>query len=336
MAVACVGLEVGALGPFVPRVEEDHVLGRGPLRGHFDELPEPVGESLGRGALEDPRALLVARGVVPVDERAGKGRDAAFALDLEHLLPDHVVVVEGEAGEEAVAQRAQHVLHLLGQPAQRRHHLARLQHGALEIRRVNRLERLELDGRVEMPQHFGHREFVLLHRHEIEAGKPALVRALAPEVEHPVDLVDAMGAIDEEHRLAVDLDRAIVAPCAEQVVEVPFPQRRVGPMRLFLQDVVIPPVPSTRPRLVGPRETEWKVEFLRARARCRWASRGAACRRTSSGNDRSLRGRTSGRYRSAIRWSACRTGRSSYRQAGPAAGNARETAASPGARSPSR
>ena len=87
VAVALVGLEVGAFGPLVPRIEEDHVLGRGPLRRDLDELPEPVLEALGRRVLEDPRALLVARGVVPIDERARKRGDAAFALDLEDLLP---------------------------------------------------------------------------------------------------------------------------------------------------------------------------------------------------------------------------------------------------------
>ena len=114
-----------------------------------------------------------------------------------------------------------------------------------------------------MPQHFRHRKFVLLHRDQIEPGKPALARPLAPEVEHPVDVVDAMGAVDEEHRLAVDLDGAVVAPRAEQIVEVALPQHGVGPVRLLLKDVMVPAVPSARPGLVGPGEAEREVEFLR-------------------------------------------------------------------------
>src|SRR6185369_12093622 len=42
ISVALVGLEVGALGPFVPCVHEDRLLGLGARSGDLDQLPEPV------------------------------------------------------------------------------------------------------------------------------------------------------------------------------------------------------------------------------------------------------------------------------------------------------
>jgi hypothetical protein len=37
----------------------------------------------------------------------------------------------------------------------------------------------------------------LLHADQVEPGKHALVSHLPPEVEHPVNLLDAMSAIDQ-------------------------------------------------------------------------------------------------------------------------------------------
>ena len=219
------------------------MLGRGSLRRHLHQLPEPEREALRRGAAEDARPLHVARGIVPVHECTGKRGDATLALDLEHLFPHHVVVVERQAGKELVAYGAQQILHALGQPPDGRQHLARFENRPLEIRRVDGLKGLELDRRIEMPQHFGHRKFVLLYGDQVEPREPALVRHLAPKVEHSPDFLDPMGTIDQEHGPAIDLDRAIVAPRPEQIVEVAFPQDLVGPVCLFLEDVMIPAVP---------------------------------------------------------------------------------------------
>src|SRR6185312_16810783 len=79
VAVALVGLEVGAFGPLVPRVDEDDALLGAIVRAHLVDQPlEPILEALGARALIDRRALAVTRRIVPVDVRAFERGDRAI------------------------------------------------------------------------------------------------------------------------------------------------------------------------------------------------------------------------------------------------------------------
>src|SRR5262249_29444324 len=131
--MALVGLEVGSFRPFVPRIQEDEPLGSGPAGGGFDQPPEPVREALWRGAAENARALHVARGVVPVDERTRKSRNAALALLLEDALPHPLVVVEREAGKIVVADSSQGILDAIRKETQGREQSARPARGHVVV-----------------------------------------------------------------------------------------------------------------------------------------------------------------------------------------------------------
>src|SRR5258708_9040803 len=220
-------------------------------------------EPLGGSAAKDARPLHVAWRVVPIDESTWKRGDPAFSLDLEDLSPDPFVVVERKARHQTVTSRAQQVLRFRGQETtgdlERE---ARLYRRRLEIGRIERLERLELNHGVEVFQHLRYREFVLLDGGEVESRQSSPMRLLAPEVEHVADLQDPVRTVDEEERLPVHFDRPVVAPGADEVVEVALPDRLVGLVRLLLEDVVIASVPATRPSLVRPCEADGEVEVV--------------------------------------------------------------------------
>src|SRR6185312_12376006 len=89
-----------------------------------------------------------------------------------------------------------------------------------------------------------------------------LARARLPIIEHLARLLELVGAINHEDRLAVDAQRARIGPRLDEVIEVSPPRRHRRRMRLQLQDLMFLPVPAARPGLVRPRQAERDVEIL--------------------------------------------------------------------------
>src|ERR1051326_3186081 len=243
MSPALAGLEVIALGPFIPGIEEDHGLGRTSLIAFPQHTCKPTRVALWRAAMHDYALRPSPRGVVPRWCDAAKigvrwHRFGAHALD-------HVVV------SEDVMAALPCLLQLWRQ-------LLRVQ--IMEGVKI----RLELDHRIKPALA---RIAALLHTLRLDFRQEQFsdseeLRLLTPHVHHVAQVMDRLSAKDQEQRLAVDTDVTLVEENLAQpanVVEV------IGHrIALFDEERLGAVVPISRPVMVGPAQAEGKVGAARA------------------------------------------------------------------------
>ena len=233
VAVPRVGLEMRALGPFVPGVDEHELPLGGLLPLHpLDRAPQPAAVELGRGVCPDGGPLHPPGGVVPARH---------------------------QAAEERVG---------LGGPGQRvAHRLAVVEHAAAKLRidaleagighvRDRRLERRKLDRRVEaVGPGIGAVEAV--EAGEVEAGQPLGFGDPPPAVGRGGGLAEQARPVDRYQRPAFDLDVPRVAERRQQIPQKPLVA--FGGMPLGEQHLLLQAVPGAGPVFVGPADAEGEV-----------------------------------------------------------------------------
>ena len=92
----------------------------------------------------------------------------------------------------------------------------------------------------------------------MELAETVLVAAFSPPGDGPCTVGEMADAVDDEQRLAVDPDVAVVAQRRQEVVV-----ERVLPacgVRLIDQDVPVETVPAPGPGFVGPAQSEWELD----------------------------------------------------------------------------
>ena len=230
-----VGLQVGALGPFIPGVDADDRLAveRAGLRvPHQPFQPRLVAG--GRRAVQHQAGALPAGVVVP--GRGGGADQGERRRRLRQRLRHHLPVIVDLRVEVAV----QHVQRRVdgGQPA-------------------DQLVRRELDraveavfARVVVAEALRHHEQRVLARLRLEQPAPAGDRV--PRVRDHAD------AVDHQQRPAADADVAPVGEVAREAAD----QRQLvlGPVVLGDEDVLVGAVPAPGPVLVGPHQAERQLE----------------------------------------------------------------------------
>ena len=236
-AVVQVGLQVGALAPFVPRVDaderlaEERLVARGP-----DQLRQP-GLVLRRGGAHDRQAGALPPGVVvPARHRRPDQREVRRRLGERDV--DHVVVVVDAAAEVGVqvVQRRMDGLHVPGQ-----------------------LVRRELDAAIQAVR----RRVVVVeglrHHHDgvfVELG----AEDVAPALDGLLRIRDQAGAVDHQQRPALDPD---VAAVGEVLGELGGHLGIVvRPVVLRDQHLALGAVPAPGPVLVRPHQGEGHVDGL--------------------------------------------------------------------------
>ncbi len=235
-----VGLEVGALRPLVPGVDEDELLLGGLPHAAPDQLLQPGAVELRRRAVEDDRSGVAARGVVPA--RGQAPIPPVRRLGPRQRLADNLPVVEDPVGRALPRRPAQ------PGPTQR----------LTETEPVGR----ELDGSVEAELTESPPALppgIALDTTEQRFAHPRPQGLLTKEVGGALGGRQGRGAIDEQERAATD---AQVAGIGEDLRQIARVHEVVGlAVLLTYQHFAVPVGPAPGPRFVRPAQTERKIRL---------------------------------------------------------------------------
>ena len=232
-----VGLEIGALAPFVPGVDADDPRAEERPRP-FDQRGEPALVFARRRADQRQALALPARVVVP----GGNGglEEREIRRGLGERSRDEVVVGE-DVGLEGVVENLQPVVDLRQAP------------GQLVRRKFDRAVEAER-ARIDVVEGLRH--------HEDRALAESLGEQAPPALERRGRVGDEARAIDHQQRPAVEPDIAGIAEMAGEVGRAPLVVSRV--VVLGDQHLVLGAVPAPRPVLVGPHQAEADVDVGRS------------------------------------------------------------------------
>ena len=233
-AIVNVGLQIGALAPFVPGVHADEGFAEERLaRGAVHELGEPALVFLRARALQTEAAALPARVIVPVGRDGLDQRKIRRGLGKRTL--DHVVIGEDIAAEGVIEepQLAVDAVEVAG------HLVRRKLDGAVDV----------VDCRVDVVEGLAHDEdgiFAILAE-DAPPGRESFFR-----------LGDDAGAIDHQQRPSGRADIAGIAKMAQEVGA----ERGIvfGAIILTDQNLALHAVPASRPVLIRPHQCEGHVD----------------------------------------------------------------------------